>query len=70
MLELEYEENQLETISKSLHLDQYDTIEKPSTPLKNAFNKRIRTLEALLKNSNLSENTRQEYLTEISILRS
>jgi hypothetical protein len=69
MLELDYEENPLEAISKSLHLEQYDTTEKPSALLKNAFNQRIKTLEKLLQNGSLSERTRQEYLTEISILK-
>lgn len=69
MLELEYEENPLEVISKSLHLEQYESAEEPSTLLRNAFNRRIKTLEKLLKEGNISEKTRQEYLTEISILK-
>jgi hypothetical protein len=69
MLELDYEENPLEAISRSLHLEQYVTTEKPSALLKNAFKLRTKTLEKLLKNENLSEQTRQEYLTEISILK-
>jgi hypothetical protein len=69
MLELYSEEDdKLEDISKSLHLDQYTDSEKPSKLLKKAFFKRIKRLESLLKDSSLSAETRQDYLTEIKIL--
>ena len=68
MLELDYDDDPLAAISKSLKLDQFETTEKPSSMLKNAFSNRVKRLEQMLKDSSLSESTREDYLTEIKIL--
>jgi len=70
MFEFDEDEDPIESVSRILKLDCFNKESGKSTKaIKSAMSKRVKELEASLRNKNLSSLKRQDYTTELNVLK-